>query len=84
MEDEFMSADAKERRHDAQMYLFGRVSLNDAPAGLVLAALNDWLKPIQDSGGDYNPDPMAEKEINRILTEALVAEGQQQLFEDVE
>ena len=69
-----------ELRHDVQFYLFGHASLKDADPGILLAALNNWLLPTQDAGGDYLPDPMAVKEIARVQTEALVAEGQTQLL----
>lgn len=71
---------SKELRHDVQFYLFGHESLKDAEPGILLAALNNWLSPTQDAGGDYNPDPMAAKEIVRVQTEALIAEGQAQLI----
>jgi hypothetical protein len=67
-------------RHDVQFAIFGYESLKDVEGGLVLAALNNWLQPKQDSGGDYFPDPMAVREIQRIVNESLVAEGQQSLF----
>lgn len=71
---------SKELRHDVQFYLFGHESLKEAEPGTVLAALNNWLKPTQDNGGDYEPDPMAIKEILQIQPEALIAEGQKSLF----
>ena len=49
-------------------------------AGMLLAALNNWLKPVQDDGGGYHTDSMAVKEILRVQTEALVVEGQSSLF----
>lgn len=71
---------AAELRHDVQFALFGAESLKDCEPGILLAALNLWLKPSQDSGGDYQPDPMAVREIQRIQTEALKSEGQQELL----
>ena len=67
-------ADAK--RKAVQHYLFERESLKDAPAGWVLAML-EWLKPVKDSGGDYNPDQMAAKEAQAVYTEAMRQGGQQ-------
>lgn len=55
-----------ETRHSLQKYLFGSESLKDVPDEFILAAL-DWLKPTQDSGGAYQPDPMAFKEASLVL-----------------
>lgn len=55
-------SDVEEKRHAVQLYLFGVPSLSDVLDGLTLAAL-DWLKPVKDSGGDYNPDPQAVQEV---------------------
>ncbi len=60
---------SKEKRHAVQLFLFGQESLRDAGAGAVLAALNDWLKPVKDSGGNYSVDAMAAKEIVGIWDE---------------
>ena len=71
---------AAELRHDLQFALFGHEHLKEVEGPILLAALNNWLKPTKDSGGDFNPDPMAVKEINQAITTALVEEGQTQLF----
>ncbi|OGD40089.1 MAG: hypothetical protein A2V45_08180 [Candidatus Aminicenantes bacterium RBG_19FT_COMBO_58_17] len=68
-------SDSSDLRHDVQFYLFGHKSLKEADPLTLLAALNNWLKPAQDQGGDYHPDGMAVQEIVRVQTEALVAEG---------
>lgn len=73
-------SNASELRHEVQFALFGRESLRDCEPGVLLAALNKWLLPTQDSGGDYLPDAMAVKEIQRIHSEALKSEGQQELL----
>ncbi len=70
-----------DKRHTFQRYVFGQDSMKDVPDPMILAAL-DWLKPTQDSGGDYQPDPMAYKEAQAAYNEALLAEGQQFLMDD--
>ncbi len=81
LEKAFVGRDnAAELRHEVQFALFGHESLKDCEPGILLAALNIWLKPTRDSGGDYLPDQMAIKEIQRIHTESLSAEGQQTLI----
>ena len=76
--DEIFSGD-KDQRHTVQRFLFGVESLTDAADEMILAAL-DWLKPEQDSGGMYIPDPMAAKEANTAYSAALEAEGQNKLL----
>ncbi len=78
MLDEICAGD-KDKRHSIQAFLFGAPSLNETRDSLVLAAF-DWVKPTQDSGGAYLPDPMAARECEMIWTAALKAEGQQNLM----
>jgi len=76
----FVGSDDHElRRHAVQMYLFGVESLKDVTPPMLYAALNDWLKPVMDSGGDYNPDAMALKEIGLVYNQAIVDQGQMPL-----
>lgn len=75
----FSGEGADLKRHALQMFLFDRESLKDVPASLLLAVLNDWLKPTKDSGGDYQPDPMAVREANLAYVEAIKAQGQMSL-----
>jgi len=71
--------DDQDKRHTVQAYLLGAPSLTDAADEMVLACL-DWLKPVQDSGGAYMPDPMAEREAQAVYTDSLKGEGQQPLL----
>lgn len=64
------------KRHAVQMYLYGVESIKDVPGNLVLASLNTWMKPIQDSGGDYKPDEMAAREVVLVYDAALREQGQ--------
>jgi len=64
------------RRHAIQKYLFGVESLNDAPPPTLYAALNAWLMPKKDSGGEYRVDPMAVTEINLVYAQVLKDQGQ--------
>jgi recombination protein RecT len=71
--------DSDLRRHAVQMWLFGAESLKDVTPPLLYAALNDWLKPVKDSGGDYKPDSMAVTEINLVYAQVLKDQGQMPL-----
>jgi hypothetical protein len=66
-------------RHAVQMYLWGVESLKDVSNPAIYVALEDWLKPVKDSGGDYNPDPMAAREIGLVYTAAIKEQGQMEL-----
>lgn len=66
-------------RHSVQEYLTGFKSSKDIPDTVILALL-DWLKPVKDSGGDYNPDFMAAREAKSVWTAALENAGQQTLI----
>ena len=65
-------------RHSITKYLTGVTSMKEVPQPMVHALL-DWLKPVQDSGGEYIPDAMAVTEIKSVWTAALKAEGQGEL-----
>jgi hypothetical protein len=69
---------ARRARQAVQLHLFGAASLADVPPGLVLAILNDWLKPAK-TGQAYEPDPMAAREARAAYELALKAMGQMQL-----
>lgn len=66
-----------DKRHIVTKYLTGHESLKDC--GVMVNALLDWLKPVQDSGGAYTVDPLAGKELTAAYTEALKAAGQSEL-----
>lgn len=65
-------------RYTITKYLTGFTSMKEVPHPMVHALL-DWLKPAEDSGGEYKPDAMAVKEIKSVYSEALKAEGQGEL-----
>lgn len=67
------------KRHQVCSYLTGEASSKKIPSEYVIAML-DWLKPTQDSGGAYTPDPMAIKEIGAILEAQVVESGQEKLI----
>jgi hypothetical protein len=69
------------KRHQAQMYLTKHESVKDIPDNYVIALL-DWLKPVEDSGGDYNPDDMAVTEATSVISAHLKEIGQVELFQD--
>ena len=71
--------DSDLRRHAVQMYLFGVEGLGAVPPAVIKAMLDDWLKPVKDSGGDFTPDAMAVREITMVYAEALKTQGQQEL-----
>lgn len=62
-------------RHAVQEFLFGTSSLTDTTDEQILVAL-DWLKPEKDSGGQFVPSPIAEKEAQAVLKHLLVEQGQ--------
>lgn len=74
--DIFAGPDADLQRHALQDYLFGASSLKDISDAMILVMLNDWLKPTQDSGSAYHPDPMAVKEAQAAYQAAIVSQGQ--------
>ena len=67
------------KRHQVCSYLTGEASSKKILSEYVIAIL-DWLKPTQDSGGAYMPDPMAVKEVGAILEAQVVESGQEKLI----
>jgi hypothetical protein len=65
-------------RHEVLRYLTGQASSKDLRGQYVIALL-DWLKPEQDDGGQYKPDPMAAREAQTLLTAARKDAGQMEL-----
>lgn len=61
--------DSDIKRNSVQTYLFGVESFTQVNDAQVLALL-DWLKPANDSGGNYSPDAMAAREAARVISEA--------------
>lgn len=79
IEQAFAGEGAEIKRHATLEYLFKRPSLNDIFPEVVLAMLNLWLKPTQDSGGAYMIDRMAERELRLAYDAALRSQGQTEL-----
>jgi hypothetical protein len=75
----FAGPDSELMRHALQTYLFGVSSLKELHSSLILVLLNDWLKPIADSGGAYHPDAIAVKEAIAAYEEAVKTQGQMAL-----
>jgi len=65
-------------RHSVIKFFFGTDSVKTI-TGAQVHALLDWLKPTQDSGGDYLPDGYAVTEAQMVLTEAMRAAGQMEM-----
>lgn len=65
-------------RHSIVKYLLGQPSLKDAK-GEEVSVILDWLKPTEDSGHEWSPDPMACKECQALWTAANVEAGQGEL-----
>jgi len=63
-----------DKRHTAQLWLFGAASTKYIDGAMVKVAL-DWLKPEKDDGGAYVIDAVAKTELSSVLTVALEAEG---------
>jgi len=72
---------AEHKRHVVLAYLTGHPSTKETSGKMFKAIIEDWLKIKQPSskGGEYAVDPMAIKEAQSIVTEALKEEGQQEL-----
>jgi hypothetical protein len=79
MEKCFADKNARGKRKSVLLFLFGVDSLSDVAPEVVLAMLDTWLKPNKDSGGDYDPDPTAAREVRMAYEAALKAEGQMEL-----
>jgi len=73
--------DSTGKRHTVVKYLIGKTSLKDA-TGAEIVALLDWVKPTQDDGGAYTPNPMSVKEAHAILTQAYRDAGQLPLIDE--
>lgn len=67
------------KRKEFCTWLTGHASTNDIPAPMVLAMI-DWLDPVKDSGGAYEPSDEAVREANHALTTALKESGQMELI----
>lgn len=68
-----------QKRHTVQLWLTGSSSTKDMDGAIVKAML-DWLKPSKDDSGAYVISEMSKKELSRILTVALIDEGQEALL----
>lgn len=73
--------DSDRIRHSVMKYLTGydSVAAKDGMPGIYVNALLDWLNPIKDSGGAYEPDSLAVKEANAVWTQALRDAGQMEM-----
>lgn len=74
----FADADAEHKRKAVLNYLFMETSTKDLTDEQIVA-LKMWLKARPDEGGEWHPDPLSVKEAQAVYTEALKAEGQQEL-----
>jgi hypothetical protein len=72
--------DSSAKRHTITQYLTGKTSAKDL-TGAEVSALLDWLKPTQDDGGAYTPNPMSVKEAQAILKQAYEDAGQMSLLD---
>ena len=72
--------DAEMKRHEVLQYLTGESSSKKL-GGQFVQSILDWLKPKQDDGGQWQPDPMAVREAQSLLTVARKEAGQEELFE---
>ena len=73
--------DAEMKRHEVLQYLTGESSSKKL-GGQFVQSILDWLKPKQDDGGQWQPDPMAVREAQTLLTAARKEAGQEELFEE--
>lgn len=66
---------AEQKRHSLTGYLTGKLSTNElTPAEL--RAFKDWLRPVEDSGGGWKIDGLAEQEAQAIITQVMLESGQ--------
>lgn len=72
----FAGPDSDLQRHALQKYLFDAASLKEVPDPMIMALLEDWLKPLPDEGGAYHPDSTAAKEALAAYNAAILAQGQ--------
>lgn len=70
--------DATEKRHSVLMYIWGIDSTKKLTAGQILAH-RKHLNWTQDSGGDWNPDDLAVKEVRAMYKARLKELGQEEL-----
>ncbi len=75
----FADGAADMKRHQVCKYLTDTASIREMPDNYV-AALFDWLHPVNDSGGDPQPDPDAAREAEMVLLEAVKGTGQPELL----
>jgi hypothetical protein len=76
----FAGEGADLKRHEACNYLTGTASSKSMKPEYVLALL-EWLKPQKiDDTGEYQPDGMAIREAQAIITARLEEVGQEKLF----
>ena len=75
----FAGPDCELMRHALQTYLFGVSSLKYLDGTMPLVMLNDWLKPVSDSGGAYKVDPVVIQEAIAACEEAIKVQGQMPL-----
>ena len=71
--------EGKNARHTVTRWLFGKPSLKEL-SGPEVNALMKWLNPQRDSGGDYSPGQHVTAEAKAAYRQALVDEGQAELF----
>jgi len=70
--------DVEQKRHSLTKYLTGKLSTNDlTPAEL--RASKVWLSPVEDSGGAWKINGMAEQEAQAVITQVMLDAGQQEL-----
>lgn len=72
---DFDARQAKAMRHSVQTYLTGCASLTNAPDPVVLAML-DWLGPVVDESGKYQPSRDAVIEARMVEHAYLLDCGQ--------
>ena len=66
-------------RHSVLKYLTGKTSVKDLTPQQV-KALKAWINSQPDSGGEWQPDPLAAKEAQSVWTAALEGAGQEKLL----
>lgn len=67
----------EDKRHTLLHYLTGNSSTKAVTGSMFKAILEDWLQMKQDSGGQYQINQYAAQEAQKIVSAALVGEGQQ-------
>jgi hypothetical protein len=76
----FAAGDATGKRHQLQKFLTGKSSLTEIPDNFLIA-LYTWMKPYQDSGGAWLPNPESALQANQIISFLDAANGQLNLLE---